>query len=86
MSYVLRVGHYLGNYIAFHSSFRKAYTYKVDIWSLGIMTYECYKGTPPYYNEYSPYEVERKIQKDGVAGHIKKLNSASDIFRSFLTR
>ena len=66
--------------------FRKAYTYKVDIWSLGIMTYECYKGTPPYYNEYSPYEVERKIQKDGVAGHIKNLRSASDIFRSFLTR
>ena len=50
------------------------------------MAYECYKGTPPYYKEYSPYEVEKKIQRDGVAGRIKKLRSASDIFRSFLTR
>lgn len=49
------------------------------------MAYECYKGTPPYY-ELDDYQAIAMIAKDGVEPLIKKLNSATEAFRKFLTR
>ena len=66
-------------------SYREPYSNKVDVWSLGIMAYECYKGTPPYY-DLDDYQALSMITRDGVEPLIKKLSSATELFRKFLTR
>ena len=49
------------------------------------MAYECYKGTPPYY-DLDDYQALSMITRDGVEPLIKKLSSATELFRKFLTR
>ncbi|XP_067940780.1 serine/threonine-protein kinase pakA-like isoform X6 [Watersipora subatra] len=61
------------------------YTNKVDVWSLGIMAYECYKGTPPYYH-YDDFVALSYITRDGVIPLFKKLKRASETFKKFLER
>ena len=49
------------------------------------MAYECYKGTPPYY-EHDDLTALSIIAKDGVTSLFKKLNRASSAFKKLLER
>ena len=71
--------------VCYYFDYRKPYTNKVDVWSLGIMAYECYKGTPPYY-EHSNNEARSIIANDGVQPVFEQLNRASVGFKKFLER
>lgn len=80
-----RINIYLNIKMKILTRCRENYTNKIDVWSLGIMAYECYKGTPPYY-EHDDYIALSYIAKDGVSHLIKKLTRASDTFKRFLDR
>jgi len=64
---------------------REPYDHKIDVWSMGIMAYECIKGTPPYY-EMNDYNALNAIVKNGVSSIIKSLPGITDGFRHFLQR
>ena len=55
------------------------YTHTVDLWSLGIILYELFVGSPPFYTT-SLYSLINLIVKDPV----KYPSNMSDSFRSFL--
>ena len=57
----------------------KPYDHTADLWSLGVILYELYKGKPPFYTN-SIYKLINIIVKDPV----KYPSSMSADFRSFL--
>jgi len=48
---------------AFQNPKNMSYTNKVDVWSLGVLTYEFLVGTIPWGSERDPIEIQKRITK-----------------------
>ncbi|KAJ1509499.1 Protein kinase, partial [Coelomomyces lativittatus] len=62
---------------------RQTYSFKIDIWSLGILALELVDGEPPYL-DIEPWRALQMIAEKGTP-EIKKRDTISTFFLSFLT-
>ena len=77
---------YVGSlcYMAPEIARKEEYSYKIDIWSLGITALEIANGKPPY-KELSPVELQNELESNRIPPLIEDKNTKwSEEFKNFL--